>query len=131
MPKFYIETETDRDKYIAFLKGLDVTKKWSSETKKYVPRRSSDQNNLYHWWAGIIAKELGWEKYEMEDYLKENYLPASGIHTRTGLNGEIFETRTTTTLTKPHFSEFLNSISRLAAENGIVLPHPEDQQFRG
>lgn len=105
---------------------LDTKKAWVVSVEEYRPKRSLDQNALYHKWVEIIRQELGYEHDEMHQALMLELLPASGRKTYRDVNGEQRESRSSTKLNTKEFGEYLDAIERWAVQYvNIVLPKPQ------
>ena len=95
------------------------------EIKKHRKQsRSQAQNELYFLWIDkYLRQELGYSKNEMHKALVDELL---GYDISVGLNGkEINSLKETKKLTVAQFSSYLEEVDRLAAEMGIILPHPD------
>ncbi len=91
-----------------------------SDTK---PRRSTNQNNYYWLYLGIIEEETGNLASDIHEYAKRKFLPPRFITVK----GETIKVPgSTTKLTKTEFGEYLDKIS---AWSGITLPNPEDAGY--
>jgi len=89
------------------------------DVKPYKKNRSTEQNALLWKWYGYIGNELGYSKDETHDILRYKFL---GIMTREVCGHQIEELPSTTKLKVGEMSEYMESISRFAAEHGIRLP---------
>ena len=88
------------------------------QVSKYVPTRTSQQNNFYWLYLGMIESETGNNASDLHEYFKRVHLPPQFI---TVLGKEIKIPATTTNLTKADFGEYLDKI---CAETNIALPDP-------
>jgi hypothetical protein len=95
---------------------------------KVEKNRSLAQNRLLWKWMGVMGNALGYTKQEMHDVLCCEIL---GFYHIKGLRGEVRHIlNTTKNLSVDEFAQFLSHAERIASEQGIVLPHPEDEYYR-
>lgn len=113
--------------------------------------RSAEQNRYYWQILTIISDELGLSKNEAHDLYKRKFLikiferDHSGfakminairkVHTEgfkqdaKVMGDQIVKLTSTTSATTKQFSEYLKDILQDAANNGIALPRPEDNNI--
>lgn len=111
------------DKYVASLKGLV-----SIEIKKRRAKRSLNQNAYYWKILEIIGDEYGIEKEELHDYFGAEYRSIKKVLTNK-VTGEIFELdfiRSTSSMNKIEFGEYLDKVIAWAANMGIIILSPEE-----
>ncbi len=121
--KFSVHKKDLFVKYLATLKGLV-----SIQIVQRKAKRSLNQNAYYWVCLSIIGDELGYTKEEMHGIFGMMYLKEYTSITN-GKTGEIIEIemiRSTTTLNKVEFGEYLNRIIQWAAEMGVILLTPEE-----
>lgn len=125
MPYFVLSAEQYRQTAIAYISRLPLDAGLCLEVKKHKRDRSGAQNRLWHKWVGIMAKEAGYHVEEMKDILKRHIL--GSVEYENKRTGEVYQrVRSTTELSVKEFSELMNQTEILAAQYGIVLPHPAD-----
>lgn len=91
--------------------------------QRHSSKRSLAQNNLFHLYIGIMAKELGYELEDMKEIIKFKFLLAEKASERTG---EIMQyIRQTRGLTKLEFIDLIDGLIRFASTLQIVLPDPQ------
>lgn len=116
-------SETHKSLFSEFLKqneGKIIT------VEKYVPIRSNQQNRFYWMFLGMIESETGNLSNSMHEEFRRTLLPPEFIK---GIKGnEIKIARSTTTLTKIEFGEYLDKISALT---GVAIPTEEDMEKMG
>lgn len=86
--------------------------------RKWRAKRSLQQNALYWMWLQIIAQDLGYDTEELHNSFRAMFL--------VDRDKKIPLVRSTTTLNKIEFTQYLDKIEREASELGIVLPKPEE-----
>ena len=102
--------------------GLDKSRRWKITIEKYVKRRTSSQNGLYHVWIDIIAQDTGNDNDDLHEFLKEKFCPVKTIH----IGGEEQEIHSTKYLTTAEMSRFMERVLAWAATTlNITLPPPE------
>ena len=115
-------TEQDRQGLIEFINKLDLSRIFYWEIKKHVKRRSISQNSLYWLWLTCIQDETGNERNDLHEYFKGRLLTAKYI--------DVFDNsimiKSTKGLTTAQFKEYLDMIQASMAQEGIVLPDPND-----
>lgn len=93
------------------------------EVDDRAPKRSSQQNRLYWTWVTIIAESLGYTKDELHEIFKNQFI----THYQVMWKGKAMNIpKSTTTLSKSDFVEYMMTIERFAAEEGIELPDPNE-----
>jgi hypothetical protein len=98
-------------------------KAWKVTIEEYSGKRSNPQNALYWKYLSIMGDHFGYTKDEMHEELASRFL---GMVERKTLGGkQIIEPRSTTTLTKKEFSEYMDKIMALAIQQEITLPQPD------
>ena len=105
------------DRVIQFIAGLEGCR-ISVEIEKWSPRRS-DQANRFYWGVVLpaMSETTGFEIPECHEIGKHLFLLVEK-------NGRTFA-RSTATLSKPEFSEYLDKFIRwLAMELGVVISDP-------
>lgn len=128
--EYIVSTPQVRDRVSVMVGSLDLTQRFCVKISKAKSRRSLSQNALYHKWVGILGQHLGYHHDEMATELKELFLPAAGRHHFIGLDNVEKVRLTTTGLSKSDMSQYMSAIDQFAAENGVLLPHPEDAHAR-
>ena len=92
---------------------------------KWKDSRSLDQNALYWSWLSIIGEDLGYYKEEIHEEMIRMFAPT---YTLRGLDGKPKQKKLTTSKMKVNqMHEFMNRVDQFAAEQGIVLPQPDDK----
>ena len=69
--------------------------------------RSIEQNALYWKWVDIIAKELGYQKEQMNLLIKYKFLQRETVNEHGSVTIDL---KSTATLTKEEFSKFMNDV---------------------
>lgn len=127
MSTFIIRGDVQKDAVRDLLLQIPTDGSITVEFKKTKKGRSVAQNALYWKWITTFGRELGYSKDEMHEVLTEKLLPTREI---TDLDGNELTVRTSTkSLKVEEFGNYLNDIDRLAAQQGILLPHPEDLYY--
>jgi len=100
---------------------------WELIIKRYVKKRSLPQNSLMWDWYTIIGNEIGYEKDEVHDVLREKFLPWHEVEV-CGIKRKVLTSTSSEDFTTAMMAEYLDKIDRFAnQELGIRLPHPEDR----
>ena len=86
--------------------------------RKWRTKRSLQQNALYWMWLQVIAQDLGYDTEELHNSFRAMFL--------VDREKKIPLVRSTTTLNKMEFTQYLDKIEREASQLGIVLPQPEE-----
>lgn len=128
MLKRHIKTDREREDYIQSIQKvrLDGKRVYEADWKLYRKRRSLSANALYWLCLACIADETGNDKDTLHEHFKGKYLPKREI--------EIFGEKhmkpmSTTELDSKQFTDYLEKISADMAQEGIMLPNPEEQHF--
>lgn len=117
------KTEYNRELFYKFLAQFEGEKVWLTVDPRK-PKRSLQQNNYYHLYLGIIARETGYTPLELHTYFKGKYL-TSGITEVFG--SKVRKVKSTTALNKSEFSEY---ILQIAEEVGITPPDTSDYTYK-
>ena len=130
IPKFYgkvvaghlhVDDEPCFRQYLYGLKGIvEVVVKNLHSTR-------SNQQNRYYW--GVVVKilcdETGYDQESMHEILKDKFLQI-----KTQVFNEVVDTsRSTTSLNTVEMNEYLENIQRWAAENGTIIPDPDEVEI--
>lgn len=110
------------------VRWLDPAKSWKVAIEEFRPRRS-DAQNAFLW--GVVYPSIlegggealaGWQKDDLHEYMLGEHF---GWETLT-LGGRTVHkpVRRSSRLNKQDFSDYLEFLSRRAAELGIVIPEP-------
>lgn len=86
--------------------------------RKWRTKRSLQQNALYWMWLQVIAQDLGYDTEELHNSFRAMFLIDRGK--------KIPLVRSTTTLNRMEFTQYLDKIEREASQLDIVLPQPEE-----
>jgi len=110
------------------VRWLDPGKSWKVTLEEFKPRRSDSQNAFL--WAVVYPSILegggealaGWQKDDLHEFMLGEHF---GWETLT-LGGKTVHkpVRRSSRLNKQDFSDYLEFLSRRAAELGIVIPEP-------
>ena len=107
--------------YLGSLEGLEI----EIVVRKKRSKRS-DQVNRYYWGVvvSMIADHCGYTKDECHDALKLKFLGS-----RPDENG-LTKMRSTASLSKDEFSQYLNSVVQFAAISlSVFIPGPNDVEY--
>ena len=110
------------------VRWLDAGKSWKVTLEEFKPRRS-DSQNAFLW--GVVYPSIlegggealaGWQKDDLHEFMLGEHF---GWETLT-LGGKTVHkpVRRSSRLNKQDFSDYLEFLSRRAAELGIVIPEP-------
>ncbi len=122
-----ITNDATKRRAIDAVTRLDQSRQWVVSIKRKVRRRSNDQNALMWSWidlvAGLVGDHTGYQKYEIHEFFKQNFLPASPVE----IGDRRADYRTTTILSAAELAAYMEAIDRwCAGELGLILPRPED-----
>lgn len=86
-------------------------------------KRSNQANALYWKWVGIIAKEIGYHPDELHESFKREFI---GVDQGIDLFGNIYlRPKSSASLKKKEFSEYMNKVAAFAESQNIKLPQPD------
>jgi len=121
---FIIEDTPRLQNCLNHIANLDPDKKWSVLIEEWKPNRRRAQENLWHKWVSIIAREKGYSPEEMKHLIKLEVFGATEFENkRTGET--CYRVQSTAELSVEEYSHLINETERLAGD--IVLPHPGDE----
>lgn len=123
--KILITSERDRQIFIKNLQSLDLVKRrFIAEVKVYRKIRSISQNRLYWMVLRCIRDETGNDEETLHLYFKNKYL---SWQTKEVFGEAVLIPASTTGLDTKQFTEYIDSICRDMAEQGLFLPMPGEQ----
>lgn len=126
--EYTIRNDKDRKAVVEYIDGLDLSKReYEVVISKRTAKRSLAQNRLYHLWLNCISAETGNDTEMLAEYFKNKFLY---VRHRIIYGSQVSVVPSTTTLNTEEFKEYLDKIQQWAsAEQGIILPNPEDLHF--
>jgi len=147
-----VKTVDDLDIVLRVVRAmLEASGSLAVIVKKAERNLSEEQRKLYWSWVGIIGSELGYEKDEMHQVLKEQYLTSIYLHDPdnhpgfaemvAGINAikgdypaehahirrQVLRLISTMDATVTNMRDYLNAIKQHAINYNIALPLPEMQ----
>ena len=123
---FILLDDMRRDNALAYIRALNLGKKYSVEVKEYRKNRSNSQNRLYWSWVNIIAKDTGYDPDDMHDTFKQRFL---GVEEKIVFGEAVYIAKSTAKLTTQEFTAYLERIEQTAMEMGMNLPRPDDYSY--
>ena len=105
-----------------YIKSLNCEKPQTVVVDERKETRRTRQNNLYFKWVKIIGDECGYEKPKMHDILVYDIL---GMETKIIHGKEVETLPSTRDMNVGDFSDYMERVSRFAANLGIRLPAEE------
>lgn len=126
--KFLIRSAADADAVADRIRHLPIGERpWQIEIKPYRKQRTLSQNALYWKWLEIIGADLGYDRDEIHDILREKFLPVS-CETILGVTRRRLTSTSHPDFTTAMMSEYMAAIERFCATDlDIYLPHPDDE----
>jgi len=111
-----------------FIRNLSTEKHgWEITIDKLRDKRTDRQRRLYWKWIGIIGDEIGYDKDELHDALREKFLPWSEVDI---IGKRVKRLTSTGKLSVGKMSQYMCDVDRFAAQElSILLPHPEDVEY--
>jgi hypothetical protein len=117
---FRIVNEQVRENAINEIKKLPLN---SYQVKIEEIRRSNPQNSLYWKWIQVIGNHLGYEKDDLHEAFKRQFI---GIDQGADMFGNLYlMPKSSAKLKKAEFSTYMNKIQAFALNEGIFLPQPD------
>lgn len=87
------------------------------------PTDRTDAQNKFYWvCVRILANNFGISPEELHEHFKSEWLPSQEFFILTKRK----QLRSTTDMSKDEMSVYIDKVIRLAAEQGIVIPDPEE-----
>jgi hypothetical protein len=122
---FKVVNEQTKKAAISYVEKLPEGKRYNVSVTLHRDKRSIPQNSLYWLWLNCISSETGNEVEDLHSYFKDLFLSR-----RVEIFGDEYNTGTSTKkLNTAEFTAFLDKVQQFAAEQGIILPNPEDLYF--
>jgi len=119
---YILRNDDIRKRVIATLTALDLDTLWTVEIAPYKKNRTLEQNALMWKYTDALGKHFGYSKDDMHEETMRLFLtPKSYV----GMDGEIREVYSTKNLPVGEMSDFIDHLYQLGAENGVLLPVPE------
>lgn len=122
---FKVVNEQTKKAAISYIEKLPEGKRYNVSVSQHRERRSVPQNRLYFLWLNCISAETGNEVEDLHGYFKDHFLSRRVVVFGEERNAAI----STTKLNTAEFTAFLDKVQQFAAEEGIILPNPEDLYF--
>lgn len=99
--------------------------------KPWEGKRSLDQNSLYWMWLGLMAKHFSrkagpFSKDDMHDLMRHHHL--GYVDKQISKTKIASQLKSTTDLSTKEMSEYMTKVEAWCAQNGLLLPRPEDQE---
>ena len=123
---FILLDDMRRDNALAYIRALNLGKKYSVEVKEYRKNRSNSQNRLYWSWVNLIAKDTGYEPDELHETFKQRFL---GTEERVVFGKPVKIAKSTAKINTQEFTAYLDRIEQTALAMGMRLPHPDDYSY--
>ena len=128
MTKIKVHDEKTQKIALDLLSNINLGKPWSFEIKEWENNRSLAQNNLLWKWNTIMAHEIGLTSKDAHEYIMREVMTPKIIEAR----GKVIEVYSTSILNVKEMSTYLNDYLKWAgADMGVILPIPEELQYRG
>ncbi len=122
---FRVVNEQTKAVAISYIQKLQEGKQYNISISLKREKRSIQQNRLYHLWLNCISSETGNDVDALHDYFKDRFLSR-----KVEIFGDECSVGTSTTkLNTAEFTAFLDKVQQFAANEGIILPNPEDLYF--
>lgn len=121
--KFLIHNEHSRRVVFEYLEKLNLSKKYSVEITLKKETRTLSQNRLYWLYLACLEQETGNEKEALHDFFKRKWLRKNTTELQ---NEQIISVYSTKELNTVQFKAYIDKIVLFAAEEGIILPDPND-----
>lgn len=102
--------------------GWDIS--WGKETKQ----RTISQNNLYHKWIDILARDQGNDHDDQGQVMMKHLIPPT--HEAKKPDGTMESKWSSKKLTIPQMADYMDKLDRWAVGEGIFLPRLEDMHAR-
>jgi len=126
MTEFVIQSESDREVAITLLQNIKLGngKRFRFGLVRWVPKRTLSQNALAHLFSDAIADDTGADREATWNELKRRFLTPVEYD----IMGERVKVYTTKGLSVAQESQFIDQISALAGEYGILLPTNREER---
>ena len=124
---FVVRDNAEREAIRDYISRLPDGKTYDVSIKLHRTKRSSEANNLYWAWIGIIAQETGNDREVCHKFFAKKFL---GYDVREFGSEKIAVVHSTASLDTKEFSDYMNEVAAFASsELGIVLPTPGDKLY--
>jgi hypothetical protein len=121
--KFLITNEHSRRVVFEYLEKLNLSKKYSVEITLKREVRTLSQNRLYWLYLACLEQETGNDKEALHYFFKRKWLRRNTTELQ---NEQIISVYSTKELNTVQFKQYIDKIVLFAAEEGIILPDPND-----
>ena len=125
MREFVLRNPHDLAGCLGHITALDLARPWRVEVKRYVKRRSNQQNRAYWLRLNQLVDEIGdytgYDANVMHRFFKAKFCPLQAVE----IKGEWVEDRSTRELTTVQMAKYFDDVARWASETlGFVLDDP-------
>lgn len=125
MSKRIIHNEASKEYAKGDIDALNPDKRWIMSIKEEKDGKTLRQNKTYWGWITIIGNHLGNFKDDQDFDMRDMH----GEPKFREVNGKVKEYRKTISQLKvDEMSELMDKVFIWAGSEGIILPHPDDQQ---
>lgn len=137
MSDFIIRTETDRQRFIKYLAGIDLSKPHKASISEIRSKRSEAQNRMLWLWNGLIQQHMRdthgqlAEAEEWHEILVAKLWPAEvrPVELPDGTRYRVGRAKTRK-FNITQMTTYLELLDAYCAEHlGLLLPHPEDLMY--
>lgn len=121
--KVVVRDESGRQRFIDFVKNVNLSKPFTAIFEPVKKKRSLPQNRLFHMWMQILENDTGTSYEAWKEYYKKKFLT---VYTDKCFNETTVTVQGTSELDTVQFTNFLDKVRQHAAEEGYYLPLPGD-----
>lgn len=117
--QYYVDTDDIREYVKEVIDYLNISDNWVVIIEPYKEKRSNAQNRFYWSYIRIMSRHFGMEDDELHEVLCAEFLGVKQVQFR---GREYTVRKSSAKLTKKEFTEFLEKVMAMAANEGLNLP---------
>lgn len=128
-----INDDEQRRRAIDAILRCNLTKPMTMTLMPFESKRTLSANNLYWQWLTVMATHFSqkagpFSRDDMHELLKHKFL---GYQDEKTLGKTVIprQLKSTAKLTKGEMSHYMEQVDAWAADNGCLLPRPEDNEY--
>ena len=124
---FIVRDTAEREAICDYVQNLPEGKVYDVSIKLHRAKRSTEANNLYWRWVGIISSETGNDRETVHKFFARKFL---GYDVKEFGSEKVAIVRSTANLDTGAFADYMTQVYTFALDElGIALPSPNEKLY--